>query len=249
MSISLELSVKDLVIAYGDYIALEISDLTINGAVISIIGHNGSGKSTLIKSMLQVITPRSGILQNILIENNTRRELEPHSDMAFSPENGAVFADMSVKEYLELWSRMKHNNPQYFEQEGKAILERLRIPELYDKLGRELSKGLRRRVQMAVGFLLDPRLFLFDEPFDGLDVKQVVELTNLLNEKKQEMVFFISSHRMDVVEQISDAIIVLKNGKLRSYGDAQKVKQDLLGEHFKTNSTLLDAMNYDLQDS
>ena len=150
--------------------------------------------------------------------------------MAFSPENGAVFEDLDVESYLKLWCRIKIGNPNYYKHH--KIVEALSITPLLKKLGRELSKGQKRRVQSVVGFLTKPKLFLFDEPFDGLDILQSNELANIIQQEAAQMGMIISSHRMEVIERLADLVIVLKSGKVHTFGTLDEVCTRLCNECF-----------------
>lgn len=215
--------IKDLRIAYGDFVALQIPELQVTGRAIAIIGHNGSGKSTMLKSMLELLVPRTGRISLLAEQDDQQIRLRPEEHMAFSPENGAVFGDLNVETYIKLWCRVKCGDGNYFKSAGRSIIETMEVEPLLHKLGRELSKGQRRRVQIAVGFLTNPRLILLDEPFDGLDIKQSNNLANSLIDHTTGRGMIVASHRMDLIERLADAIIVLKDGKVAAAGDIGQV--------------------------
>jgi ABC-type multidrug transport system ATPase subunit len=235
----------NLVIRYADLQALEIRSLYRDGGVFALLGHNGAGKSTFIKTLLGLLEPHSG---SVVAFDSAGRRLVPERDMAFCPENGAVFADIVVEEYLRLWCRIKHNDPCYYKQAGAHYVERLALRPLLRKRGRELSKGQRRRVQTALGFMSNPRFFLFDEPFDGLDVQRTNELMEIVEEERDQRAFLISSHRMDVMERLADTIVVLQEGQVRCDGQPEAVCEQLVGNcHDGRRLSLTDAMRYHLQ--
>lgn len=236
---------RDLQVRYAQLQALDIEHLSASGGVLALLGHNGAGKSTLIKTILRLLEPQRGAIQ---VCDGSGAVLLPERDMAFCPESGAVFSDISVEHYLALWGRIKHNDGRYHHRRGSVYVERLAIAPLLSKKGRELSKGQRRRVQTAIGFMSDPKLFLFDEPFDGLDVQRTNELMEIVEEERAKRCFLISSHRMDVMERLSDDIIVLQEGQVRCEGTLQRVCAELLGNQGQAEQlTLTDAMRYHLQ--
>ncbi|NDC37204.1 MAG: ABC transporter ATP-binding protein, partial [Proteobacteria bacterium] len=222
-----------LAVAYKTTVALKIPSLSCTGGVIAVVGHNGAGKSTLIKSVLGLLPPTSGRLSVTYYAGAGAHAITPERDMAFCPETGAVFSDISVESYIKLWCRIKHRNPRFYRGDGARYLELLNIEPLLHKLGRELSKGQRRRVQTAIGFLTEPKLFLFDEPFDGLDVQRTSELADLVLAHRTRMTFIISSHRMDVMERIADQVLVLKQGSVTSVGSLDTVCAELAGTTFQ----------------
>ena len=235
---TVETRAVDFSTGYGSLVALRIPHLEARGRIIGVIGHNGSGKSTLLKSTLELLTPRSGFLQTRWVtEDGNKTTLRPEQHMAFSPEHGAVFEDISVESYLKLWCRIKHGRANYYRKEGSHYVELLDIAPLLDRCGHELSKGQRRRVQTAVGFITNPKLFLFDEPFDGLDVRQASHLAGIMTEQSQYMAMVVSSHRMDVVERLADLIVVLRNGAVLTSGNVEAVCRDLCEESILITQT------------
>lgn len=226
LSKSVSIIAKDLNVYYRQSCALSIPELEISGHTIAVIGHNGSGKSTFIKTLLELLTPKTGSLQSYSSEN-APQPLTPEVHMAYAPENGAVFNDVSVENYLRMWCRFKHHNANYYKQKGSELLEALSITSLLPKLGRELSKGQRRRIQIAAGLLIDPRFFLFDEPFDGLDTLQSSQLTSVIQSEAKKRAMLVSTHRMDIAERICDAVVVLDNGKVSVCGSVDSVCQQL----------------------
>ncbi|MBN8548792.1 MAG: ABC transporter ATP-binding protein [Deltaproteobacteria bacterium] len=225
----IEIKASRLRVAYDDFVALHTESLDLRGNIISVIGHNGAGKSTFIKSILGLLKPSAGTLQTWNVEPGARYPLVPEQHMAFCPEIGAVFADIPVESYIKLWCRIKHRDGSYYKKHGARYLEALQIGPLLKKLGRELSKGQRRRVQTAIGFLVQPKLFLFDEPFDGLDVQKTSELADIIRQESATTSFIISSHRMDVVERLSDMLVVLKEGNFIAAGSVEEVCRNLCG--------------------
>ena len=219
------LQAQSFSVGYDGEIVLSAEKMQVNGNVIALAGHNGAGKSTFMKALLGLLPLESGLLQ--ARDEQTGEILKADKHMAFCPETGAVFADITVKEYIKLWCRLKAPHSDFYLREGADLLEALELKPLLKKKGRELSKGQKQRVQIAVGFFSQPKLFLFDEPFDGLDVQRTHELMHVIRSYTPKMAFLISSHRMDVVERLADQVIVLQEGGVRTFGGTPQVSREL----------------------
>jgi ABC-type multidrug transport system ATPase subunit len=226
---TLTITASNLKVRYNETLALTADNAEFAGQVVAVIGHNGAGKSTLIKTILGLVRPEKGEVRCSYTHRGTITNLIPEEHMAFCPEMGSVFSDIYVEDYIKLWCRMKHRDGSYYKKAGAKYIELLEMGPVMKKRGRELSKGQRRRVQTTIGFLTNPKLFLFDEPFDGLDIIRTQELTDLIDEHTKEMTFIVSSHRMDVMERLADYVVVLKNGEFVSYGSLEAVCEDLGG--------------------
>ena len=214
---------ENLRVNYGNLAALKIEELEISGNVIALVGHNGSGKSTFLKTLLGLASSSNGNLHASI----NSRNLIPENDMAFSPETGAIFADISVEDYLKLWCRLKRKDPTFYFEKGQQIIQSLSISDLLGKLGRQLSKGQKRRVQIAACLLIEPKLQVFDEPFDGLDIQQAASLADTVNSQLHDTSILLSSHRMDVVERLADSIIMLERGEVIASGPTSGISAKL----------------------
>lgn len=223
----IRLLAHQLEVAYDNFLALKCPNIDSSGTIVAVLGHNGAGKSTLIKTILDLLPVKHGQLR---VTDENGQLLRPEAHMAFCPETGSVFEDISVEDYIRLWCRIKHQDARYYKREGAKYVELLELSPLLRKLGRELSKGQRRRVQTAIGFFTQPKLFLFDEPFDGLDVQKTTELTDIIADHAPGMSFLISSHRMDVIERLADQVIVLKDGSVAAAGTVDEVSRVLCGK-------------------
>lgn len=242
MTARISLELNDLVVQYNQITALNKANTVVSGNIIALIGHNGAGKSTLMKTILGLLPISSGKLIIKHSNNDEFSQIFPDEHMAFCPEEGAVFEDITVKEYLQLWARIKLNDNEFPNKHTQEVIDRLCLTPLLNRLGRELSKGQRRRVQTAASLMIEPRLCLLDEPFDGLDVLQTSELLNTFSTFKERMSFIISSHRMDVVERLADVIIVMSQGKVIASGSPKEIINNLT-QGKSTSTTLLDVMS------
>lgn len=227
---TVRLTIRDAEVRYANHTALICNSLEIESSIFGVIGPNGAGKSTLIKTLLGLLLPRKGDIAAYSVDYERLHKLIPERHMAYCPEMGAVFNDISVSEYLKFWCRLRHGYKSDLNREGKRYLDLLDLWPLLKKKGACLSKGERQRVQTCAGFLLKPRLFLFDEPFDGLDVQRTQELVALVESHLDETTYIITSHRMDVIERLARSLIVLNKGNVICTGTASEVGSHLAGE-------------------
>lgn len=239
---------EGLKIAYDNYVAVKADKLEASGNIIALIGHNGAGKSTFIKGLLNLLPISEGSLKTKSLQHGNSIVLESNKHMAFCPETGSIFEDISVESYIKLWCRLKHGKGKYYRNEGSHFIDILNIPPLLKKLGRELSKGQRRRVQTAIGFLIRPKFFIFDEPFDGLDIQKTNELAEIIISESSDTAFLISSHRMDVVERLANRILVIKEGEFVANGSVENVTTTLAGsgafiQGAESYETIIDKLN------
>ncbi len=229
----LKVSIRDLRVSYSKHVALDLKNIEFSGNTFALIGHNGAGKSTFIKTALGLLVPSTGSIGLRYFDGGGDDvDMIPKEHMAFCPESGAVFSDISVESYIKLWCRFKKNDGKFYLKEGAKYVEILELEPLMGRLGRELSKGQRRRVLTAIGFLVEPKCFLIDEPFDGLDVQRTHELAQIIREHSRRMTFIVSSHRMDVMERIADYALVLKEGEFVANGPVEAVSRQLSGGTF-----------------
>jgi ABC-type multidrug transport system ATPase subunit len=129
------ITTHDLRVSYGNFVALDLPDTNLAGRVIAIIGHNGAGKSTFIKTTLNLVQTSRGSLRVTDTHDNVVTPLLPQRHLAFCPEMGAVFADITVESYIKLWCRFKQRDALYYRRAGSRYIELLSIAPLFRKLG------------------------------------------------------------------------------------------------------------------
>ena len=174
-----------------------------------MLGANGAGKSTLMKSIVGGLKIDSG---EILFNNKdiTTNEVETKSKIGFLPENNPLYLDMFVKEYLQFVANI-HKIP--YENVEKVINLVGLTPEKSKKI-KQLSKGYKQRVGLAQAIIHRPDLLILDEPTNGLDPNQIVEIRNLIKEIGQEKTIIISTHIMQEVEALCSRVILIHKGNI-----------------------------------
>ncbi len=202
------LSISHVTKKYGKTVANnDISFQVKDGQIAVLLGPNGAGKSTMIKCI-------AGLLRHegeIAINGHGNKTIEAKKLLGYVPEMPAIYDLLTVSEHLELMARAYRLNG--WEEDAKAILERLELSDKKDKLGRELSKGMQQKVSIACALITKPKVIIFDEPLVGLDPHAIKELKVIFRELKEQGVsVLISTHMLDSVEDNWDVAHIMMNG-------------------------------------
>lgn len=205
---------------FGKNQVLKGVDLSIDKqGIFAILGPNGSGKTTLIKSILGMVIPQSGIIQiqgkAIKKQWNYRNEIDYLPQIANFPTN------LTVKELIKMIKDLRANDT----HKDQELIKLFKLePFLNKKLG-NLSGGTKQKVNLVLTFMFDSPLIILDEPTTGLDPISLIRLKNLINtEKEKGKTILITSHIMSFVEEISDEIVFILEGKIYFKGTILELK-------------------------
>lgn len=207
---------------YGKTLAAkDVSFMVPDGTIGVLLGPNGAGKSTIIKSI-------AGLLKfQGQIQGMDSRQREARKIFAYVPEIPAMYQALTVAEHMEFIKRAYRL--QTTEEEIREILERFELWDKKDKLGDELSKGMMQKVSICCALMIHPRVMLLDEPMVGLDPKAIKELKIVIQELKAGgTTVLISTHMLDMVQELWDMVFVMEKGSLIAAYNRQEVQdQDL----------------------
>jgi phospholipid/cholesterol/gamma-HCH transport system ATP-binding protein len=228
------LAIHNLYKAFGDNHVLVDFNLEINrGESVVVLGKSGSGKSVLIKCIIGLLKPDSGIIE-MLGENMsdlTNEELDKiRARVGFLFQSNALYDSMTIRENLEFPLR-RHWIEVSQDEIDKMVMEALEDVDLahtIDMMPAALSGGMRKRIALARTLILKPEIILYDEPTTGLDPmtgKEIIELMMLIKEKYNTTSLIIS-HDMNCVEQASDRVVILLDGRCYANGTYEQLKQN-----------------------
>lgn len=196
------------------------------GDIYAFVGRNGVGKTTTIKSIVGInhITEGDIELDKISI---LKEPIKYKSMIAYVPDNPILYEHLTGIQYLNFIADMFDLT--YKERENK-IKEYAKKFELYNDLNdlvSSYSHGMRQKLVLIGAFMHDPKLYVLDEPFVGLDPKASFTLKELLREKAKEgKIIFFSTHVLDVAEKLCNRIAIIKDGKLIVDGDMNRIIKD-----------------------
>ncbi len=209
------IEIKNITKFYGTHCAInDISFSVPSNSITGLVGLNGAGKSTLIKTIAGVHYADSGIILvnglNIQLES-----LQLKEQIGYVPEKETYPADFTVFECLyyraKIFFSQFSKNQQY--EKIYTIAELCTIQDVLHKRTRELSKGYKQRLSLAIALLHNPSVLLLDEPTSGLDPKQVVAMRNLISTLSKEKTILISTHLMQEIEALCSNISIIHKGK------------------------------------
>ena len=200
---------------YGDKIVLH--DVTLDiypGQVIGYIGPNGAGKSTTVKILTGVIQDYTGtvLLNGVDIKEDI---LALKQMIGYVPELADIYDLLTPNEYLHFVGALYHMPDALIKERSGRILKAFGLQDNIDQRMDSFSKGMRQKVLLTSGLLHNPEIVILDEPMSGLDANAVIVVKELLQVLKQEgKTIFYCSHMMDVVERVSDRIVLIDKGTI-----------------------------------
>ncbi|MBK8902284.1 MAG: ABC transporter ATP-binding protein [Anaerolineaceae bacterium] len=210
------IKLSDVSKLYERHVAVRNLNLEVRaGEIMGIIGHNGAGKSSTLKMIAGLIAPFSGVVEVMghdMSQNRGTPEIK--KKIGFLPEESALYANMTVLEYLTFFGELYEMPKKQTLTRIEELLTGLNLPER-TKLTGELSKGMKRKVAIARVLLHDPDLLILDEPNSGLDPLTSFFILNYLKElRNQGKTILLSAHNLFHVESVCDRVTILKDGRL-----------------------------------
>jgi ABC-2 type transport system ATP-binding protein len=220
----MSIEVKELTKIYGRQKALDSLSFSVTrGEIAGFLGPNGAGKSTTMRIISGYLQADGGeaMVCGIKVKE---RPIESKSKIGYLPEANPLYYDMYVREYLDFIADMHTLK----KKKGK-ILEVIGIvglgPESTKKIG-QLSKGYKQRVGLAAALIHDPEVLILDEPTNGLDPNQIVEIREVIKGLGREKTILFSSHIMQEVQAICDRVIIIHKGKLVADSKLASLRQN-----------------------
>lgn len=212
-------TIENLHKKFGKNIVLNGVDLSIKeGGIFAVLGPNGSGKTTLIKSVLGMVIPDKGTIS--VLQKNIKNSSAYRHKIDYLPQIANFPGNLKVKELItmikDLRGRTTHDD---------ALISLFKLDKFLDKKLGNLSGGTKQKVNLVLTFMFDSPLIILDEPTSGLDPISLIHLKDLIQaEKAKGKTILITSHIMSFVEEISDEIVFLLEGKIYFKGTIEQLK-------------------------
>jgi ABC-2 type transport system ATP-binding protein len=185
------------------------------GELVGLIGPNGAGKSTTIKSLLGLLRHVDG---TIVFEGENKR-------YAYVPEQPVLYEYMTLWEHLQMAAAAYGLDEQTFLRRAELMLDRFRLTEERHRLPTGFSKGMQQKMMLIIGFLLQPDIYVVDEPFVGLDPRATRDFLELLEaERRRGAGVLMCTHVLDTAERICDRFILINGGSVVAQGTMEEVR-------------------------
>lgn len=168
-----------------------------------LMGENGAGKSTLLNMITTVEHPDKG---HILYDGKKMKRHEIRRIIGFIPQEIALFTHMSVMENIHFFKSL-HKNP-ISDARIQSLMDQLYLTDIHQPI-EKLSGGTKRKANILIGLLGDPKIIVLDEPTEGIDIKARFEIHQLLNKLKQDRLLILTTHHLDEVINLADYIKVI----------------------------------------
>ena len=228
-----DIEVEQITKRFGDFTAVDgISFSVEHGEIFALLGPNGAGKSTLIRMLTTLLPATSGTAticgNDVVKEADAVRRL-----IGVIPQAMTSDMELSVEENLLIYAKLYGVPRERRKRLMTDLIEAVELTKWKDKPVKNLSGGMRRRVEIARGLVHEPRVFFLDEPTTGLDPVSRVAVWEMLRQLKEnrDLTVLITTHYMDEADKLCDRIAIIDHGKLVALDSPMKLKASISGSN------------------
>ena len=203
-------------------VSFEVGD----GQLVGLIGLNGAGKSTTINEIIGLLTPYQGeiLIDGLSLQANRTAY---RKKIGFIPETPSLYEELTLKEHIEMVAMAYDIEPQVALDRVEHLLHTFRLKDKLDWFPVHFSKGMKQKVMIICSFLVEPNLYIIDEPFLGLDPIAINDLINLMCEKRDNGAsILMSTHILATAEKYCDNFIIIHEGKILASGKLSDLRKE-----------------------
>jgi ABC-2 type transport system ATP-binding protein len=223
------IEVRNLVKNYGTVEAVQNVSFSVESdQVLGFLGPNGAGKTTIMKILTGYHFPSGGtvLIDGIEVDENP---VEVKKRIGYLPENVPLYGDLAVDEYLAFVAEARLIPSSQRSEAINTSLESCGLTAYRNRKIETLSKGYRQRAGLAQAILHDPPILILDEPTNGLDPNQIIEIRSLIKELGRRKTVILSSHILQEVEAICSRVLIIHEGKIAAQGTPEEIAGTIKG--------------------
>jgi ABC-2 type transport system ATP-binding protein len=203
---------------FGEVVALsDVSFKVAKGQIVGFLGANGAGKTTTMDILCGCLGADKG---NVKINGFDITESPEKSKMSlgYLPDDPPLYGDMRVEEYITFAAKLHKIAPSTIKEKVDAVIQKLSIDSVRNRIIANLSKGYRQRVGLAQALVHEPEVLILDEPTEGLDPNQIAQIRGLVKSLAGKHTILLSSHILSEVQNTCDYIVIIHKGKIIQQG-------------------------------
>ncbi len=216
-------NLTDVVKMFGETVAVDSATFSIDrGEVVGFLGPNGAGKTTTMRLLTQYLEPDAG---TITIDGQSLADhpRELRGRIGYLPESNPLYRDMLAGEYLSYMGRLRGMTPAQIQSRTDDVVAQTGIEPVYYRPINQLSKGYRQRVGLAQAILSEPEILILDEPTEGLDPNQRVEIRGLISHLGSDRTVLLSTHVMQEVRKTCSRVVIINKGRIVADGPVDEL--------------------------
>ena len=195
------------------------------GEIVGLIGLNGAGKSTTIKHMLGLLTPMEG--QLTISDINIKKDVETYRrKLSYIPEAPVIYDELTLQEHINMTAMAYNIDKEEAMKRANPLLKTFRLENELDIFPSHFSKGMKQKVMIICAFIVDPELYIIDEPFLGLDPLGIQSMLDLMVKKKEEnRTVLMSTHILATAEKYCDRFLIMDKGQIVAFGNIDELRE------------------------
>ncbi|AME09732.1 MULTISPECIES: ABC transporter ATP-binding protein [Gemella] len=221
------LEIKNLTGGYNRKKVIENINIEIpKGSITALIGLNGAGKSTTIKHILGLLNAMEGEIKvnNLTMENDNENY---RKSITYIPESPVLYDELTLEEHINLTAMAYGLDMKHTWEVADELLELFKLSDKIKFFPVHFSKGMKQKVMIICAFLVEPSLYIIDEPFLGLDPIAINDLINLMCKRKNAGAsILMSTHILATAEKYCDNFVIIHEGKILASGNLDKLRAE-----------------------
>jgi len=212
---------------FGSHRAVEKISLAVRpGEIFGFLGPNGAGKTTTIKMLAGLLKPDQGMIR-INGHDLAADPLRCKQDTGYIPDRPFLYEKLTGNEFLRFMASLYHLSAERFAANSQRLLALFDLADWQQHLIESYSHGMRQKLIMTSALMLEPPVLIVDEPMVGLDPKSARIVKELFKEQSRAgRTIFLSTHSLEVAEELCDRIAIILHGRIRSLGDMASLRQE-----------------------